>query len=165
MQAYNKKGNMGLEFVIAVTLFLMAFWFIYLQSTFLLLPKTMRNDVRQPGADFVASKLVMDPGYKSGAPTPEDWDNVTGYDDLGFALYDLGTKANVLDRDKLDAVNGTACNTLKMSVFKGDFAYEVESNHKWSCVASFTKDAFVQRAVYVKSGGAYWDGVIKVWVA
>ena len=161
----NKKGSMGLEFVVAISLFLVAFWFIYLQSTVLLLPKTFRNDVRQPGAEFVSTKLMSDPGYKSGIATPEDWDAGTGYDELGLALYSGSTKQGVLDRNKLNAVNGTSCSSLKLDVFEGEFAYEVHSNLFWACDAGFDKNAYVQRPVYVKVGGAYWKGVIRVWVA
>ncbi len=162
---HKKKGSVGLEFVVAISLFLVAFWFIYLQSTVLLLPKTFRNDVRQPGAEFVSTKLISDAGYESSIGTPEDWDAGTGYDELGFALYSGGTKSGILDRDKLTATNGTNCEGLKLDVFEGEFAYEVHSNLFFACNAKFNKNAYVQRPIYVKSGGAYWKGVMRVWIA
>ena len=142
------KGAMGIEFVVATAIFLIAFWFIYLQSAFMLTPQLQRGDIREPAVEYYSSILAAD-GTE------------------GFAVVSSGSaKANILDKAKLDADDLKDCGDVQSSLVAGmEFAFRVTTSvKKWECNTTIAKRGVVRRAVYVKfPSGSYYPGILEVW--
>ncbi|MCD6522789.1 MAG: hypothetical protein J7K68_03490 [Candidatus Diapherotrites archaeon] len=155
-----KKGSLNIEFVIAVTLFISAFWVLYLQGSTFITQRIVRNDVRYPAMYMFSEKIMKEAGE------PKDWNATNTYTTFGLAYYDGKTYASILDENKLDAMNGSACPTMEL--FNGiDFAIKVRTKAKvWECTTNIKKITSIQRPVYVRmNSGAYKEGVIYVWAA
>lgn len=157
----TRKGAISIEFVVATTIFLIAFWFIYLQSTIFLSAPEIRSDVRHAPAEFYSTILLSTPGEAS------DWSSWPPTN-FGLALYeDNATHIGILDKSKLDAVDGQACNNTLPRMFRGmEFGFEVTTKTgNWQCSTNLPKTNIVKRPIYVKKGGgSYSPGILEVWV-
>ena len=142
------RGAMGIEFVVATAIFLVAFWFIYLQSAFMLTPQLQRGDIREFGVGYYSTILATD-GTE------------------GFAVVRSGSaKANVLDKAKLDAAHYKDCDDVQSSLMSGmEFAFRVTTPvQQWECNSTIPKRGMVQRPVFVEfSSGNYQPGILEVW--
>lgn len=154
-----KKGVGGIEFVIAVTFFLVSFWYVFLQASEMLTEEPVNEDLRQPIIKMYSGHIIKNPG------TPSDWDS--GFTDFGLAYYENGrTFNNILDEDKLDYADNVSCENIDVNLFKkNDFGFEVTSNTgTWACNNPPKKDVLLERFVYVRSSnGEYHPAVIGVW--
>ena len=150
-----RKGAGGIEFVVAMALFLTAFWFIYLQGSSLLTYRMMRSDVRHPAAELFSDICVKD------SVDPAEWGTSFGL------AYGGGTvQQNILDASKLDAMHGQPCPEPPQ--FSGlSFKVYVQTKAKsWECSSPITEGAYIERPVYVRmNSGAYKEGLIRVYAA
>lgn len=138
----SAKGAIGIEFVISVALFLAAFWFIYLQSAFMLAPQLQRGDVRELGVEFYSTMMITD--------------SVEGY----------AISSGVLNKTLLDNDNGLNCTDVQNEHVVGmEFAWKVSSAAgSWECVTDIPKEGVVKRAAYVHFAGmAYHPAIVEVW--
>lgn len=149
------RGAAGIEFVIAITIFLSAFWFIYLQSAFMLTPQLQRNDIREPAVQYYANLLVSDAGI------PVEWTSNPNL--TAFAEY--GTP-NILNKTKLDWAATQNCSEIDSGMAGMDFAFRVTSPAgSWECANPPAKQGSVKRGAYVHSGDDYYPAVLEVWGA
>lgn len=159
----QRKGASEIEFVVATALFLSAFWFIYMQSAFMLAPSFQRHDIRAPATEFYSGYLISDAGY------PLDWDDDPTL--VAFAKYEDGVaRPGILDKKKLDWVvdNNKSCSEVNAGVMAGmEFAFRVTTAvGSWECVTGVPKEGAIKRPVFVQvSNGVYRAGVLEVWAA
>ncbi len=136
------KGMIGIEFVVATAIFLVAFWFIYMQSAFMLTPQFQRGDIREAAVEFYSGVLATD------------------------STEGLALEPNVLDKAKLDSANGKDCLSVQSSLAKGmEFAFRVRTPvQQWECNTTVPKHGVVKRPVYVEfPSGDYQPGILEVW--
>jgi len=154
-----RKGVAGIEFVVAVSLFLVGFWVVYTEGATMLTPNPEQSDARQPVIEYYSNVLAHEPGY------PKEWTTSPG--EFGLAYYNNNeTFYNVLDSVKLDYLAGQTCDSLKPLQFTGmRFAIEVVTKKKlWNCSTDMRKEALVERPVYVLlNGHSYEPGLLRVW--
>ncbi|MBN3037604.1 MAG: hypothetical protein JW834_04105 [Candidatus Diapherotrites archaeon] len=156
----KSRADIGIEFLVAVVIFLSAFWFIYLQSTVMLTQRIQRQDLRQPAMQLLSSVVIHDAG------TPPEW--TTGPNEFGLAYYDEKANHNILDETKLDYMAAQDCNDIMPRAFKG-LSYSIKVStpeESWECSSSIQKIALIERPAYVRrTSGEYEEGVIRVWAA
>jgi hypothetical protein len=105
--------------------------------------------------------MISDPG------TPETWTSWQPTE-IGLADYDGGALPNILNKTKLDAVNGRDCADVTPSYLTGlNFAFEVNtSTDSWYCNSNFTRNNVIERPVYVHRAGSSYDaGIFRAWSA
>jgi hypothetical protein len=154
-----RKGVAGIEFVVAVSLFLIGFWLVYTESAVMLTPNPQHSDARQPAIEYYSNVLLHDPG------SPKDW--TWSPSEFGLAYYENDeTFYNILDYNKLEWMADRDCDWLWVNQVTGmRFAVEVLSKRKtWSCSTDIKKEAFVERPVYIRIANHSYDpGVLRVW--
>lgn len=157
----SKRAATGFEFIIAVTFFLIAFWYIFLQTTEMFTGKTVQEDTRQPILQFYSGYIIKNPG------DPPAWE--TSPSDFGLAHYENGkTYPNILDKAKLDYANSTDCSALRPKIFKGlDFGFRVTSQYgEWECNNPPKKSVLIKRLIYIYfENKSYRPGVLEAWAA
>ncbi len=155
----TSKGTAGMEFVVATTLFLAAFWFIYIQGALMLMPQLHRGDIRETGINFYSTVLATDTGI------PQDW--VNNPTKIGFAEYEESPQANILNKTKLDWAHYRECSEIHEGIMAGmEFAFSVTSSAGyWECNTTIIKEGSVKRGVYIHIGTEYYPGVLEVWAA
>jgi len=137
-----KRASTGFEFVIAVTLFLIAFWYIFLQVSEMFTSEPIREDTRQPIIQFYSGYIIKNPGE------PPNWE--TNPSDFGLAYYGNGrTHLNIVDKKKLDYSNSTDCEALKPGVLTGmSFGFKVTSQYgEWACNNPPKKGVIIKRFI------------------
>ena len=157
-----RRGVAGIEFVVAISLFLIGFWVVYAESAIMLTPNPQQADARHPAIEYYSNVLAHDPGF------PKDWSDSP--DEFGLAYYNNNrVYYNILDSEKLDFMADEEyrnCDDLALRQFKGmRFAIEVVTKSKtWSCSTDIRKEAVIERPVYVRiPGHSYHVGVLRVW--
>ncbi|MFC2174392.1 hypothetical protein ACFLQ2_00795 [archaeon] len=156
----TSKGSIGIEFVVATALFLVAFWFIYFQSALMLTPQMQRSDVREIAVEFYSSTLIASPGE------PENW--AASPTQLGFADMVSGSSTpGVLNKTKLDWADGQDCDSYNTTMAGMEFAWKVTTSvATWECNTDIPKVGVIKRPVIVYwSGWAYRAGTMEVWAA
>lgn len=155
------KGVGGIEFVIAVTFFLIAFWYVFIESSMMLIDEPVQEDVRQPILQLYSGYIIKNPG------SPPDWDS--NPDDFGLAYYDNGKiYKNILDHDKLEHANSTDCSSLEPFLTNGiNLGFRVTSQYgTWECQNPPRKDALMKRFVYIHfPQQTQYPAVLEVWAA
>lgn len=154
-----KKGVSGIEFIIAVTFFLIAFWYVFVETSEMLTEEPIQEDFRQPIIQLYSGYIIKNPG------NPEEWEQ--NPNDFGLAYHENGkTFKNVLDSDKLNYSNHTACSALKPNLFKGiNLGFKVTSQYgTWQCTSPPRRDVLMKRLVYVHfSNKSYYPAVLEAW--
>ncbi|MCD4740314.1 hypothetical protein K8R43_03930 [archaeon] len=155
-----KKGVSGIEFIVAVTFFLIAFWYVFIETSEMIMDKPVQVDVRQPALQFYSGYIIKNPGE------PADWDE--NPDDFALAYYDEKTHRNILDHTKLNYANQTNCSSLTPAIMNGiDIGFKVTSQYgTWQCQNPPRKDAMITRLVYIHvPRRTQYAGTLEVWVA
>ena len=155
------KGNMDVDFVMAVILFVSVYGLLYT-----LLPSatiSFRNmgDPLGPASQYFADVLVTTPGI------PPVWNSTANVNKLGFAYgNNISSYSNIIDAAKFTAINGVSCSTLKPKTdITLDFAIQIETSRiNMSCTATIPKTArLIERLGYLKNGTNYDAAKIKIW--
>ncbi len=156
-----KKGNLSIEFIFAVTLFLAMFWVTFNQVSESISIKSERIDLKQQGAEAMSNHFMHSPGE------PVNWTFSTATD-MAFATYLSNvTQANTLNATKLDEIDGESCSEIRSPYFNGlNFRMKVETDHEeWECNAVHEPSVpSINRQVYVYKNSEYYAGVLTLWV-
>lgn len=155
----NKKAATGFEFIIAVTFFLIAFWYIFLQTSEMFTTKDVQEDMRQPILQFYSGYIIKNPGDHP------NW--TTSPSDFGLALYKNGRAyPNILSKEKLDYANSVNCSSIRPKLFAGlDFGFKVTSQYgEWECNNPPKKSILIKRFIYIYfENNSYQPGVLEAW--
>jgi len=158
----NEKGMMEYDIVIAVVLFLAAYVVTMRTSIYPMIRTERRTDPYEPGNDLMEQIIIRTPGE------PRDWSSMDEVQTLGLSHHDKGNSPNILDIDKLEAINGMDCGILEDKI-PVDTSIEIrvesgEGTHE--CFEEgWTPDRKKQSTIYVWNGTHYVEGraTIKVW--
>jgi hypothetical protein len=155
------KGDMNIDFVMGVVLFVSVYAIIYIQLPSSTVSFRQTPDPLTTASYYFSDVIATTPGI------PANWTTVGEMTRIGLAYgTNFTSYPNIIDIKKAAAIDGQACSSLKAkTTITLNFAIIVNSNFRnYSCTATIPKVArLIERMGYLKNGTAYSPATIKTW--
>ena len=156
------KGDINVDFVMAVILFVSVYAMLYM-----LLPAATISFKKTPDPFYTTGQFFSDVLLTSTG-IPANWTTIAGVSKLGFAYgNNITSFPNILDARKVSAMVNQNCSLLKpkMDILL-DFALSVEAGSAThSCNATIPKVArLMERVAYLKNGTQFTPAKVKIWI-
>jgi len=158
----NEKGMMEYDIIVAVVLFLAAYVVTMRTAIYPMVRTERTTDPYQHGNTLLTQMLIQSPGE------PEDWNDINEVQTLGLSHHDKGNSPNILDIEKLEAIDGVECEVLRDKL-PTDTSVKIRIDSDggpYECIGEiWTPERRKESVFYVWNGTDYAEGrgTIRVW--